>query len=136
MKYTFAIEINGSGESATEAWNDAVTALSMDPGPTPERGEYEMEDDDGNLIDNRVNPEQTSGAVGGVSTPAPELTDKQYVEAEGNLCPECGLKTVDTSGPISSTGDTATQSCHCTNDACSAEWADVWRLVGFDNLNE
>ncbi len=43
--YVFTIIINGQGDNADEAWADAVTALSMDPGSTPGEDEYEIEED-------------------------------------------------------------------------------------------
>jgi len=33
--FHFNLTITGSGRNATEAWNDAVTALAMDPGSEP-----------------------------------------------------------------------------------------------------
>jgi len=43
--YQFTVVINGTGDDATEAWNDAVAGLSMEPGPTPEPSEYTIEED-------------------------------------------------------------------------------------------
>lgn len=34
--YQFTITIASDGADVTEAWNEAVTALSMDPGEVPE----------------------------------------------------------------------------------------------------
>ena len=51
MRYEFTITIAASGKDATEAWNEAVTALAIDPGATPERSEYKILDDDDNEIE-------------------------------------------------------------------------------------
>ena len=51
MRYEFTITIAASGEDATEAWNEAVNALAMDPGETPDRSEYKILDDDDQEID-------------------------------------------------------------------------------------
>ena len=46
MRYEFTITMAASGNNVTEAWNEAVTALAMDPGPTPDPSEYTVLDDD------------------------------------------------------------------------------------------
>ena len=43
MTYEFTITMSGSGDNETEAWNDAVTALAMDPGSVPE--DFKVEED-------------------------------------------------------------------------------------------
>jgi hypothetical protein len=43
--YEFTVTIIGDGENEDEAWNTAVVALSMDPGPTPDEFVI-VEDDD------------------------------------------------------------------------------------------
>jgi len=46
--YHFNITISGEGNNADEAYNDAVNALSMEAGETPE--EHTIFDEDGNEI--------------------------------------------------------------------------------------
>lgn len=43
--FEFTITMRGLGEDATEAWNDAVTALAIDPGEVPEDA-IEMDEDE------------------------------------------------------------------------------------------
>jgi len=50
-RYEFTITIAASADNADEAWNEAVTALSLDPGVTPEREEYRVLDDNDNEIE-------------------------------------------------------------------------------------
>ena len=39
-KYEFTITMYGDGENPDEAWKDAIEAISLDPGDTPE--DYEL----------------------------------------------------------------------------------------------
>ena len=43
-RYEFTITIAAEGETADEAWNEAVTALALDPGATPDESEYTTEE--------------------------------------------------------------------------------------------
>ena len=56
--YQFTITINGDGENVNEAWLDAITALNLDPGPTPDKSEYEIID----LIGKEI-PEELRGIL-------------------------------------------------------------------------
>lgn len=42
--FSFKIILNGIGKTAEEAWEDAVEGFMLDPGPTPEPDEYEVEE--------------------------------------------------------------------------------------------
>ena len=44
MRYEFTITIAASADDVDTAWIEAVTALALDLGPTPD--EYETEEDD------------------------------------------------------------------------------------------
>jgi len=44
--YQFTITIAADGKNANEAWNEAILALCMDPGCTPEDYIYLNEDDE------------------------------------------------------------------------------------------
>ena len=42
--YYFEVNINGQGETADEAWRNACEAFCLDPGPTPEAGDIDIDD--------------------------------------------------------------------------------------------
>jgi len=42
-RYEFTITIAAESDTPDEAWRDAVMALSMEPGCTPDRSEYTTE---------------------------------------------------------------------------------------------
>jgi len=46
MRYEFTITISAWGKNATEAWNEAIVALSMDPGCTPDESQYTVSEND------------------------------------------------------------------------------------------
>ena len=50
-RYEFTITIAASADNPDKAWNEAVTALSLDPGPTPDREEYKVLNDDDEEIE-------------------------------------------------------------------------------------
>ena len=41
-RYEFTITISAYGDTPNEAWLEAVTALSIDPGETPDESEYKI----------------------------------------------------------------------------------------------
>lgn len=43
--YHFKVTLAGGGTSPEEAWNDAVEGFCQDPGCTPEKDEYEFEEE-------------------------------------------------------------------------------------------
>ena len=40
--YVFDVTLNGYGRTADEAWQDVTEGFCQDPGPTPDRSEYEI----------------------------------------------------------------------------------------------
>ena len=44
-RYHFSVVLVGSGRDADEAWRDAVEAISLESGPTPDEDEYEIVED-------------------------------------------------------------------------------------------
>lgn len=60
------------------------------------------------------------------------LSDAEYVEKGGSICPSCGSANICTTSSMEVDGGSAWQNCKC-ND-CDAEWNDVYSLKGYDNL--
>lgn len=58
------------------------------------------------------------------------MTNKQYMEHKGMVCPMCSSRQVAINGELEVDGDTAWQAVTCTK--CNYEWNDVWSLVGFE----
>jgi len=44
--YTFKVLICGYGDTPEEAWDRAVEQFSMEPGPTPDEGDYEITEEE------------------------------------------------------------------------------------------
>ncbi|MFA5790747.1 MAG: hypothetical protein WC976_06775 [Caldisericia bacterium] len=40
--YHFKVTLVGTGKNSEEAWKDATDGFALDPGPTPEKSEYEI----------------------------------------------------------------------------------------------
>ena len=45
-RYEFAITLVGDGNTPDEAWNDAVEGFMLEPGITPDKSEYTVEDEE------------------------------------------------------------------------------------------
>lgn len=45
-KYLFKIAIQGDGSTVEQAWNDACTEFSLEPGPPPEENDYTVEEEE------------------------------------------------------------------------------------------
>ncbi len=60
------------------------------------------------------------------------LTNKEYVEEEGTVCPNCGDSSI-SGASVEITYNKAYQNILC--HYCGAEWTDVYELTGFDNFN-
>ena len=60
------------------------------------------------------------------------LSDAEYVEKGGSICPSCGSTNICTTSSIEVDGGSAWQNCKC--NGCDAEWNDVYSLKGYDNL--
>lgn len=62
------------------------------------------------------------------------MTDKKYTYHHGLQCPAPGCRSEDLEGnEISIDGGVATQEMTCLE--CGASWMDVYKLVGYSNLN-
>lgn len=66
------------------------------------------------------------------TAPSP-LSDKQYREASGGVCPYCGSENIE-GGSIDIQGKTAQQEVSCLE--CGAEWNDVYHLAGYNDLKD
>lgn len=63
------------------------------------------------------------------------LTEKEYVENGGVICPVCGNNGVEAPNrPQNDTVSEIYQEVQCSK--CSATWVDVYTLSGYDNLEE
>jgi hypothetical protein len=60
------------------------------------------------------------------------MKNSEYVEAKGQVCPNCKSQSVDGGQSIEFQGSRAVAECFCNN--CGAEWVDVFELTGYDNL--
>jgi len=60
----------------------------------------------------------------------PKLSEKEYLRELGQLCPMCKSEDIQTTGVIETDSDCGWQRVECSN--CSAEWDDVYKLVGYD----
>ena len=58
----------------------------------------------------------------------------EYIQKNGNCCPDCGINDVQTVGPIESDAGIAWQSCWCEH--CGAEWSDEYKLVNIERDEE
>jgi len=61
------------------------------------------------------------------------MTDRQYLKQSAAVCPVCqstqiASETVDADG--------ASGSANVTCTTCGSQWVDIWRVTGYDNLNE
>lgn len=45
-KYYFKVTLCGCGDTAEEAWSDAVEGFMLEPGVTPEKEEYAVTEED------------------------------------------------------------------------------------------
>jgi len=45
-RYAFTITISAWGPNPDEAWQEAVMALAMKPGSTPDKSEYAIEEEE------------------------------------------------------------------------------------------
>lgn len=64
------------------------------------------------------------------TAPSP-LSDKQYREASGGVCPCCGSENIE-GGSIDIQGRSAYQEVSCLE--CDASWNDVYHLAGYNDL--
>jgi formate dehydrogenase maturation protein FdhE len=61
------------------------------------------------------------------------ISSRQYIKHGAVVCPVCkssniSADTVDTDGM----GGSSNVECRC----CGSCWTDVWKVIGYDNLNE
>ena len=62
------------------------------------------------------------------------LTDEEYVQSGGNKCPNCGCEEDSIEADHMNTdGDYAWCSCNCSR--CRATWTDIYRLMGYNDLD-
>jgi hypothetical protein len=61
------------------------------------------------------------------------LTQKEYLEANGMKCPNCGSDNISAEDPEPE-GKTATSEVVCLS--CEAVWTDIYHLVGFEKLEK
>ena len=59
----------------------------------------------------------------------PIMTDRQYVNVSGQLCPVCRSGDALEGGGVEIDDGEATQEVTCSN--CCSTWTDVYNLVGF-----
>ncbi len=59
------------------------------------------------------------------------MTDREYVDAGGQLCPFCGSTDI-SAGEIEVQGRSAWQQVDC--GACEREWTDEFTLTGFEGV--
>lgn len=60
------------------------------------------------------------------------LTEKEYTDKKGLICPNCLGTHVNTSGPAEVYDAGGVQMCGC--GTCHAEWDDIYKLEGYANL--
>ena len=63
-----------------------------------------------------------------------KLTDQQYVQRQGLVCPFCQGDDLDTRSPVTLKTDVATQEIRC--NACGKVWDDVFTLSGYREVEE
>lgn len=61
------------------------------------------------------------------------LSDRQYLKHSAAVCPVCQSTQI-TSETVEADG--ASGSANITCCACGSQWVDIWRVTGYDNLNE
>lgn len=61
----------------------------------------------------------------------PKFTSEQHVANAAGVCPQCGATNI-TGGFVEIEGCKAFQKVGC--NSCDATWNDIYRLVGYDNL--
>ena len=59
----------------------------------------------------------------------PKLSEKEYLQELGQLCPMCKSEDIQATGVIETDSDYGWQRVECSN--CNAEWDDVYKLVGY-----
>lgn len=59
------------------------------------------------------------------------MTDEEYVANRGCKCPVCGSTEI-SGGPVTVDAGSALQEIVC--DACHAAWNDVYKLIGYGEL--
>lgn len=68
-----------------------------------------------------------------MSKQIPVLTDAQYLSRSAAVCPVCKSHNI-SSEDVDCNEGSGTSNCQC--HTCGAYWTDMWRVTGFDNLNE
>lgn len=66
-----------------------------------------------------------------MATAIQPLPPRDYMATGGILCPVCHSQDIE-GGAVEIDAGTAYQAVTCHE--CEAEWSDVYRLVGYDNL--
>lgn len=109
--YLFNVLLSGVGADPDEAWENAVEALSLDPGECPD---YEIEGEE----TTPPNPH------------APYMSDAEY--ARELVCPAC--KSNNTPGDeVEFAGDGATwRPTRC--DECGATWNEIGKVIGYTDM--
>ena len=64
------------------------------------------------------------------------MTQKEYVEHEGYLCPKCQARNITTISDPEVDGGIITQECKCLKLECGVRWTDTFRLDRFEITNE
>lgn len=59
----------------------------------------------------------------------PNLTEQEYIQKLGQVCPVCQAYDIRTDGEASFDDDYAWQSITCED--CNARWDDMYKLVGY-----
>jgi len=59
----------------------------------------------------------------------PKLTEQEYVQELGQVCPVCQASDIRTAGQANFDADYAWQLVKCED--CNLEWDDVYQLVGY-----
>lgn len=57
------------------------------------------------------------------------MTNKEYVQADGAVCPFCRSDEITTAGTLEADGAGGTQNIRCEN--CGRQWWDVYDLKGY-----
>jgi len=59
----------------------------------------------------------------------PNLTEQEYIQELGQVCPVCKASDIRTDGEANFDDDYAWQRVNCKD--CNARWDDVYKLVGY-----
>lgn len=58
------------------------------------------------------------------------MSEYDYVESGGSVCPFCGSSDISACGPLDADSIVAWQNVTCSD--CDRDWNDLYRLVGYE----